>query len=115
MLPFHCFSGFPVLLRCCGMRHAATIVSSIGKGYDSACHSAAQVSPHAGDEEIRLEVLVEYSATADSGDGGPARGRQLSLPVQLFVQPAVRVRFDPALHAVIRTCLIDCSLPPVNL
>ncbi len=53
---------------------------------------AAQVSAHSGDEEIRLEVLVEYTATADDVNGGPVRGRHLSLPVQLIVQPAIRVR-----------------------
>ena len=51
-----------------------------------------QVSSHSGDEEIRLEVLVEYTATGDDVDGTPVRGRHLSLPVQLIVQPAIRVR-----------------------
>jgi hypothetical protein len=66
-------------------------------GFSGFSALSVQVSPLSGDEEIRLEVLVEYSAARPgSGDGGPVCGRRLSLPVQLFVQPALRVRQTPS-------------------
>ncbi len=64
----------------------------MGKSSQSDGLPVVQVSAHSGDEEIRLEVLVEYTAAADDANGGPVRGRHLSLPVQLIVQPAIRVR-----------------------
>lgn len=47
---------------------------------------------------------MEYTAPADGADDGPVRGRRLSLPVQLIVQPALRVR--TALHIIRRPQLI---------
>lgn len=54
-----------------------------------------QVTSLPGDEDVKLEVQVEYVSSVQSSDEateeGPVTGRRLSLPVQLLLQPAVQV------------------------